>query len=163
VIDPQGRKGPVTLFTSERHSSTRYVYEQLTDQLLGVIYSAEEKERGIIYFGVTSLFVANSMNGRFQGTIIIMMGCEGLKNTLMAKAFVEKGAKVYIGWNQEVLASHTDSAVSHLLRKFLLEKLTLKESGQETLREVGLDPAYKSLLIYYPIEAGSYAIKTSSK
>jgi hypothetical protein len=161
ATDLQGRRGPVTLFTSERLSHTKYVYEQLTDQLLGVGYSIEEKERGIIYFGITPLFVANSMKGRFQDTIIIMMGCEGLNNTFMAKAFVEKGAKVYIGWNQGVLASHTDSAVSHLLRKFLLEKLTLKESVQETLKEVGFDPVYKSLLIYYPIEAGSCVIKTS--
>jgi hypothetical protein len=77
----------------------------------------------------------------------------------MAEAFVEKGAKVYISWSQPVSASHTDTATTQLLQHFFIEKLTLKESVQETFKEVGFDPAYNSLLIYYPLEVGDYTIQ----
>ena len=152
-------EAPVTLFTSERISQTKYVYEQLHDQLLWVSYSDEEAKRGVLYFGIAPPFVTQSMNGRFQNTVVIMMGCEGLDNPLMAKAFVEKGAKVYISWDKPVLASHTDQATSHLLQHFLIEKRTLKESIQETFKEVGADPEYESLLVYYPPQVGEQAIE----
>ena len=143
-------EAPVILFTSERVSQTRYIHEQLNDQLFWVSYTDEEAEKGILYFGISPLFVTQRMNGRFQNTTVIMMGCEGLHKPVMAKAFVEKGAKVYISWNKPVLASHTDQATTHLLQHLLIEKQTLKESIEETFKEVGSDPAYKSLLVYYP-------------
>jgi len=149
-------EAPVSLFTSENYSRTKYVWEQLTDQLLIASYSIPEPP---YYFGITPKFVTSSMRGKFQNSVIVMMGCEGLNNTEMAEAFIEKGAKVYISWNQMVLASHTDLATTHLLQHFLIEKRTIKESVQETFDEVGFDPVYKSLLIYYPLEAGNYTIQ----
>ena len=159
ATNPDMTEGPVTLFTSERYDSTKYVYEQLTDKLVMVAFSQDEWNKGITYFGINPPFITGSTNGRFQNTIIIMMGCEGLDNPLMAEAFVEKGAKVYISWNQPVSASHTDAATTQLLQHFLIEKLTLKQSVQETFKEVGFDPAYKSLLIYYPLEVGEQTIE----
>jgi len=149
----------VALFTSEHYSSSEYRDEQLADRLVPVAYSPEDAARGEGYFGITPAFVKSSMNGNFAKTVIIMMGCEGLNNTKMAQAFVEKGAKVYIGWNKMVSASHTDIAIAHLLQHFLTEKLTLKESVRETFREVGFDPAFSSLLIYYPLEVGDLTIE----
>lgn len=159
ATEAQGTEGPVTLFTSERVSQTKYVYEQLTGQLVGVAFSSEEREEGIGYFGITPLFVSQAMKGKFQNTIIIMMGCEGLDNPLMAEAFVQRGAKVYISWNQGVLASHTDLATIRLLQHFIIETRTLKEAVRKTFKEVGPDPSYKSLLLYYPLEAGNYTIQ----
>ena len=149
-------EAPVSLFTSENYSRTKYVWEQLTDQLVMASYTMPQPP---YYFGIMPKFVVSSMKGSFQNSTIIMMGCEGLNNTKMAEAFIEKGAKVYISWNKPVLASHTDSATSHLLQHFLIEKLTLKKSVQETFKEVGFDPAYNSLLLYYPLEAGDYTIQ----
>jgi len=157
-----GKEGepPVSLFTSELYDKTRYVYEQLTDQLTGVYYNVSGEEQ--IYFGILPNFVWSSMNGRFQNSIIIMMGCHGLTYTGMAKEFVEKGAKVYISWSVSVSASHTDLATTHLLQHFLIEKLTLKHSVQETFKEVGFDPTYGSLLIYYPLEVGEQTIESKN-
>jgi len=149
----------VAFFTSELYSNSKYINEQLTDKVVPVAYSPEDAERGEGYFGITQSFVKSSMKGRFANTVVVMMGCESLNNTLMAKAFTEKGAKVYIGWNTLVLASYTDNAITHLLRHFLIEKLTLIEAVRQTYREVGPDPAYNSLLIYYPIEAGEQTIE----
>jgi hypothetical protein len=156
---PDRTEDPVTLFTSERYDRSKHVYEQLTDQLALAAFSQDEMKEGITYFGINPPFITQGMNGKFQNTIIIMMGCEGLDNPLMAEAFVEKGAKVYVSWNQPVSASHTDTATTQLLQHFLIEKLTLKQSVQETFKEVGFDPIYKSLLIYYPLEVGDYTIQ----
>lgn len=159
ATNPDITEGPVTLFTSERYDSTKHVYEQFTDQLVMVAFSQEEMENGITYFGINPPFITGSMKGRFQNTIIIMMGCEGLSNTLMAQAFTEKGAKVYISWDTAVTASHTDVATTRLLQHFLIEKLTLKQAVQETFKEVGFDPTYESLLIYYPLDVGEQTIE----
>ena len=155
----QGTQSPVTIFTSERYSSSKHISEQLNDQLAMVSFSEEERERGITYFGIWPAFVTDCMTGNFQNTMIIMMGCQGLENTVMAKAFVEKGAKVYIGWSQSVTAGHTDTATNVLLGNFLMKNQTLKQAVQETFVEVGFDPAYGSLLTYCPLGAGEQTIE----
>jgi len=149
---------PVVLFTSERHGEEKNAYDQL-DGVVQVAYSRQEGESGIQYFGIDPSFVSKSMKGRFQNTLIIMMGCEGLANIEMAKAFVERGAKVYVGWSGPVSACHTDAATSHLLQHFISENLTLKKSVQETFKEVQVDPPHKSLLTYYPLEVGDKTIE----
>jgi len=146
----------VGLFTSEIYSRQKYIYEQLTDQLCRLCYSYTDRE---VYFGILPSFVELSMKGEFQNTIIVMMGCEGLNNTKMAEAFIRKGAKVYISWNQWVTASHTDTATTRLLQRLLIEKQTIKQAVENTMKDVGPDPTYKSQLTYYPTNAGQYTIK----
>jgi hypothetical protein len=152
-------EGPVILFTSEPYSTTKHVYEQLTDQLCGAAYSTAQAKKGIEYFGIGPLFVTQSMNGRFQNTIIIVMGCEGLSNTEMAKAFVQKGAKAYISWSASVSADHTDQATTCLLQHLITEKQTIKQAVDNTMNEIGPDPVYESMLDYYPLKVGEQTIE----
>ena len=147
---------PVGIFTSESYSQTKYAYEQLTDQLLMASYTMPQHP---YYFAIVPKFVTSGMKGIFQNTIIIMMGCEGLNNTKMAEAFIQKGAKTYIGRKGSVLASHTDLATVHLLQHFVIEKQTLRTAINETIQEVGADPVYHSLLTYFPLETGYYTIQ----
>jgi hypothetical protein len=140
----------VVLFTSERYSLNKYEYEQLIDRVGAVAYSREESEKGIAYFGILPKFVKYSMKQTFDNTTIIMMGCDGLMYTPMAEAFVKKGAKVYIGWNGPVSASHTDQATTQLLQHLITEKQTIKQAVENTKNEVGPDPADGSILLYYP-------------
>jgi len=148
-------ENPVAFFTSEPYSRHKYLYEQLTEQIGKAHFVDSEAS----YFGIFPDFVKSSMNGKFKNTIIIMMGCDGLTNTAMAQALVEKGAKAYISWNASVSASHTDTATISLMQHFLLEGHTLSDAVAETMQEVGPDPAYKSELVVYPVEAGNYTIK----
>jgi hypothetical protein len=142
------------LFTCEHYSQFNYVSEQLSDEIVAVSYSPEEAQKGEIYVGISYHFVESCMQGRFSNSAIVMMGCESLNNTYMAKAFLQKGAEVYMGWNTLVSASHTDTTTNHLLQHFLIQKETVKQALLDTLIEVGLDPTYPSLLLYYPPEAG---------
>lgn len=88
-----------------------------------------------------------------------MMGCEGLSNTKMVEAFIEKGAEVYVGWSESVLASQTDQATAHLLQHLILEKQTVRQAVDTTMKEVGPDVAYSSTLGYYPLESRDYSIQ----
>jgi len=153
-------ESPVAFFTSEPYSQTKYVYEQLTDQLVVAYYAMPESS---YYFAIQPEFIAANAKGRFQNTIIVTMGCEGLTNTRMAEAFVEKGAKAYIGWSQSVSASHTDQAIIYLLTHLLTEKQTIEQAVENTMEEVGPDPAYNSVLLYYPLKSRNYVIPDTAE
>ena len=165
------------LFTSENYSDikagTTYrsdIYfdgEFHNDSLFRAYFPGEN----ISYFAIGPKFVEKRMNGKFQNTIIIMMGCEGLgyvntrtgtriKYTDMAEAFINKGAKVYISWNGPISVNHTDQATLDLLQSLILHKRTIKRAVSETMEIVGKDPRYNSTLQYYPkiAEVENYAI-----
>jgi len=149
------------LFTSEEYSRSKYVAEQLDDRLRRCAFdtSYDPYEEGDpTFFGITHKFVRHSMKGEFYNTIVIMMGCDGMKHTDMARAFVERGAKVYIGWNELVTAPHTDNATLQLLEKFVNRGQTLEEAVSATMDEVGADPTYGSVLLYYPLGSANCAI-----
>jgi hypothetical protein len=147
---------PVSFFTSEDYSQTKYVEEQLTDQLVIGSYSMPQP---LYYFGITPKFVTTSMKGVFQKTTVVMMGCEGLNNTGMAEAFIEKGAKVYIGWTDSVSASYTDQATDHLLRHLIAENQTVGQAVGNTMKEVGPEESCSNTLEYYPLESWDYSIQ----
>lgn len=153
-----GDDPPVVFFTSEPYSKTKYICEQLTDQVwegqLGTGFI-----EGQTYFGISPEFVEKGMSGRFEDATIVMMGCNGLTYTDMAEAFIQRGAKVYISWSESVLAGHTDQATTQLLKHLLTEKQMIEQAVTETMKEVGPDPAYKSLLGYYPLEVGEQTIE----
>jgi len=148
---------PVAFFTSEPYSQNSHVYEQLADELGEAHYVVGGKEED--YFAVNPNFVVKCLNGRFQNSVIIMMGCNGLTHTDMAEAFAEKGAKAYISWNGSVSASHTDEATAQLLQHLVTESQTIRQAVDNTMKEVGPDQEYNSTLDYYPHESGNYAIQ----
>jgi len=137
----------VSLFTCEPYSKTKYVYEQLTNEIGSASYHLGEPP---YYFAIKSSFVVSSMKGNFQNATIIMMGCEGLRNDYMALAFTKKGAKVYVSWSGPVSSSHTDQATTQLLKHLITEKQTIEKAVLATMEEVGPDIGYGSILRYYP-------------
>jgi hypothetical protein len=137
---------PVVLFTSEIYTQNSYAWEQLNDQLEKVSYHAPQPP---YYFAITPAFVTSCMNGRFQNTTIVMMGCEGLENIKLAEAFIEKGVKIYTGWTGSVSSSYTDQATADLLQHLIAEKQTIEQAVDNTMKEVGPDPTYNSQLTYY--------------
>ena len=149
-------EGPLSIFTSEPYSQTKYLYELLTDQLVIASYTTPQSPN---YFAIVPKFVSESMKGSFQNSIIVMMGCEGLNNTKMAEAFIQKGAKAYIGWKGAVSASHTDKATITLLQHLITEKQTIRQAVENTMKEIGPDPTYKSILQYYPHSSAQQTIE----
>jgi hypothetical protein len=154
----QGEPPWVVFFTSENYSKTAYVQEQ-TDMRLVYVKFLDSDQR---YFGISPAFVVLSMEGTFNNTMIIAMGCEGLKYDSMAMAFIEKGAKDFISWNGTVSESHTDNATLFLLRHLVTEKKTIGEAVNETMNDVGPDPTYKSILTFYPDNADEFTLLTNT-
>jgi len=158
---------PLSFFTSEPYSVDKYQYDQMQPNRLDI---AMYHEGGEQYFGILYGFVAHSMQGRFQDTVIIMMGCNGLdryaRSQTMVQTLIGKGAKVYIGWDEAINVQHTDSATARLLHNLLVENRTIKDAVNKTMQEVGPDPYFESKLKYYPskdfffstVDIGNYTI-----
>jgi hypothetical protein len=147
----------MAMFTSEPYNRERYVYEQLRNRVaLGYIEPYHQGDPQ--YFVVTDKFVRYSMKGSFKNSIVIMMGCNSIKKG-MATAFLERGARAYIGWEGPVSAHHTDIAIIMLLRKLFVEQQTIVQAVGQTMEKVGSEPQYKNSLLFWPIEAGDIKVK----
>ena len=147
---------PTFLFTSEPYSMSKYVFEQLSDEIMGGVLNPEVEERSV--FTVGPMFVRVSMQGNFDGAAIILSSCLGLYNEHLAKAFIDKGASVFVSWNEKVSLQHTDRATLVLLRALIVEKTSVQEAVRRAMKEVGPDPTYKSVLTYYPSIRGASSI-----
>lgn len=135
---------PVIFFTSESYSTSKYVSEQLTDQLT---CGSLDLPNPPYYFTIRPKFVTYSMEGEFHNTTIITMGCNGATNLKMAVAFIRKGAKAYIGWDNPVDIHRTDTATICLLNYLLIQKKTFCEAIESTNEDIGPDPVYGSEFI----------------
>ena len=144
--------GKLVLLTNEKWSdskaSTTYLPDILADRVSKAIVDSQE------YFAIYPNFV-RAMNGNFNDTVIIMMGCETLMTPSMAEAFIEKGAKLCIGWTGPISIKHADITIIHLLRHLITEKETAAEAVSRTMEEVGEDPDWGGRLDWYPPEEGN--------
>jgi hypothetical protein len=149
-------------FTSEPYSQSSYVWEQLNDQVGAASYHSGTPP---FYFGIFPSFVSVCMEGSFSKSIVIAMGCDSLRSNDMAVAFIQKGAKVYIGWDGSVSASHTDQATIDVLQHLIPQKQTIEKAVESTMAEVGPDSGENgrpSMLFYYPLGAGVQTIRSIS-
>jgi hypothetical protein len=131
----------VSLFTGEPYTSGKY-----PDEELNRLGRARYHEDSDPLFGIGPDFVTDSMEGRFNDTLIVMMGCDGLRSQRTGQAFLDKGAQAFVSWTQPVSASHTDSATQRLLERLLIEGQPTSEAVRQTAAEVGPDPAYEGEL-----------------
>ena len=147
----------LAMFTSEPYSKQRYVYEQLRNRVASG-YIEPRRAEAPRHLVVTDKFVRFSMEGSFDDTVVVMMGCTGIKKC-GATAFIEKGATAYIGWDGPVSARHTDQATMQFLRHFVAQRQTVARAVAQTMKDVGHEPKYKSTLLFWPIEAGDRTIQ----
>jgi hypothetical protein len=104
------------------------------------------------------------MNGHFENTLIIMMGCDGLgvNGTYvylgLAEMLLNLGAKAYVGWSWGVTASSSDNATLQLLHCLLVQRETLGDA----ISSIPLDPVTGAKLVGYPNSEGSFVIPQES-
>ena len=101
---------------------------------------------------------SRSMKGSFDDTVIIMMGCSGIFWHDMARAFIEKGASVYIAWTGSVLLDYVDRATPYLLEQLCSQNLTIRQAIDSTMDVIGADPTYEAWLKYYPARSGDKTV-----
>ena len=126
----------VSLFTGELYDKNKHVQEQRRAQVGWSVIN----EGGPTYFGVGDKFVKENMQGKFNDTIIVMMGCDGLSTQRTAQAFLDKGAKAFVSWSRPVSASHTDSSTQRLLENLFKVGVSVSDAVTQTAAEVGPDP-----------------------
>ena len=131
----------VSLFTGEPYSEGKYLDEQLNRLGKAVYYEGADP-----LFGIGPRFVEESMQGRFDDTVIVMMGCDGLRSQRTAQAFLDQGASAFVSWSRPVSASHTDTATQRLLENLLVEGLNTAAAVRRTAAEVGPDPFFEAEL-----------------
>ena len=144
----------VALFTSQPYSAGKYLNEQLGNQVRAVAFAPYE-EGDPTYFGVTDRFIRSGIGGRFDNTVVIMMGCDGMRYECMAEAFVAGGATVYLGWDDFVSTVHADKVTVDLLQRLLQGSDTVGQAVKETMALHGADPYYDGVLSYYPPDSGN--------
>jgi len=158
VLGREGPTAPTFLFTNEPYTTSSHWMEQMSGQVLsGVIDPDNPGEKPV--FTVGPLFVAMSMEGNFNDSIIVLSSCLGLYTDQLAEVFMQKGAKAFISWDEKVGLAHTDEACILLLQALLEEGMTIEEAVEKVMTEVGPDPTYGGKLRYYPNEAGSLKLK----
>ena len=131
----------VSLFTGEPYDEGKY-----SDEQLNRLGSARYNENSDPLFGIGPAFVDDSMEGDFDGALIVMMGCDGLRSQRTAEAFLNRGASAFVSWTKPISASHTDRATEALLRRLLIDDLPVEDAVAQTAAEVGPDPVYEGEL-----------------
>jgi len=143
------------LFTNEPYSKTRYLAEQLTDQ---VTY-ARTHDDAPWCFAISAKFITESIKGQFDNTAIVMMGCDCLHFTDVAQAFIEKGASTYLAWDVSVILGYVDDTTPSLVKKLCSDELTIEEAVYDTMREKGPDPDFGAVLKFYPRQTGEKTLR----
>ncbi len=143
------------LFTSEPHSLIKYTDERLTDKIL----KARTAKHQPWVFAIGSDFITSSMEGQFDGTVIIMMGCHSLSIDDLAKAFIKKGSSAYVGWNENLDLDYVDNATIRLVEDLCLNDTTIKQAADKVMSDMGAGPLYGARLKYYPFESASLTLR----
>ena len=154
-VDQKMTGHPVGLYTTETYNELSYPQEQLTD-LVGMGRGFDGNDT--VVFAVTPKYIEQRSAANYPATMIVLMGCYGLFSRDLPQAFIDRGASVVIGWDKLVGVDHTDIATLILLRYLLQEKLSVSGSVKATMKEIGPDPEYKSILGYYPLNRGDMAL-----
>lgn len=141
-------EGSVVIITQERYDKTKYVVEQFfQEQLLpSFTLNTTGTPLGFGYFAFTENFIKAQDVDLGRATIIVL-GCHGLYSKGMAKAFIEKGALVYFGFNGYVSAPYADKVGAELLKNLFIEKKSIRETILDITTRVGIEPYYKSELL----------------
>lgn len=135
------RSTGIAILTSEPYTTNKYALEQLTDQLDRVtVYQSQD------FFAITPVFVREAMQGKFPGSNILVMGCDGLVDTTMAKAFLDRGAGAYASWNG-LVTLHTDVTTGALVGS-VAQGTSFRGAVSSAMAETGADPVTHSQLVY---------------
>ena len=133
------------LFSGESYSTTRHISDQLNDTVIKANITRDSPA----VFAINSKFITDTMEGRFDDTVILMMGCNSYYLDDMAKAFIQKGASTYVGWSSKVILEHLDRVLVELVDNLFTKQLNIETAITHTMNTTGHDPYCGAYLRYY--------------
>ena len=140
-----GTNNQLYFFTAEPYSVGKHTQEQYLE-LAKEAYATQNSQP---VFAVNWGFIKRCMTEKFNGTLVIAMGCDGTLDSWIIEEFINQGAVGYVAWTGPVLMSHTDKATLHLIQALYTEKLQLENAVEKTNSQVGEDPEWGAILDYY--------------
>lgn len=144
------------LFTGEKYDINKYISEQLSGQL-GKGAPIYEEERNLIeddivtleesmYFLVGSKWVDEQMVGDFPDSVILIGGCESLRNKDLATSLIWRGASEVVGWDRTIGSIENDRVMLEFLEKTLVDKKVIEEVVIELNTKFSQDLQFSSEL-----------------
>ncbi|MEM3922025.1 MAG: hypothetical protein QXG25_03985 [Nitrososphaerota archaeon] len=140
---------PIGLFIgsgifAEPFREDKYEYEFRSGYFLkGVAYAG-----GREYFVITPHYVLEKFEGRFPGSIVIVLSCYSMWDQVLASAFIERGASAFIGIDQKADISYLDRAGLELVR-YISQGAGAEEAVLRVMEEVGPDPITGARILHY--------------
>jgi len=129
--------GDLYLFTAEPYSVGKYTLEEEF-----LIIKKGETSYPPPVFTVNWGFIKRGMPERFNGTLVIAMGCDGTGDSKLIDEVLNQGALGYISWNGPVSLDHSDEATLYLVQSLYLDKLSISAAVEKTNNQKGPDPIY---------------------
>lgn len=134
------KDGAVWVFTGERYDNSRYLVEQMTDE----VHRARTSPEGEYLFAVGSSFFERYLT-EIDGVNVLVMGCDAARSSDLADVFLGKGASLYVSWDGPVSLEYTDLMFSRILGHFT-DGITIDDAVELASSELGMDPHFKSML-----------------
>ncbi|MEM2321302.1 MAG: hypothetical protein QXS79_05420 [Candidatus Bathyarchaeia archaeon] len=100
------------------------------------------------YFTLRADLLGYMNQGGLNGSIIMLMGCNGTNSEHAINRLFERGVKAIIAWDGYVDLNHTDKITLKLIEAIYKKGLSLEEAVNKIMDEYGPDPTYRSKLKY---------------
>ncbi|OGO17559.1 MAG: hypothetical protein A2Z15_08415 [Chloroflexi bacterium RBG_16_50_11] len=136
------------LFSGETYSTNKHISEQLNDTVIKANITVDSPT----VFAINSKFITETMEGRFDGTVILMMGCISYYLDDMANAFIQKGASTYVGWDGKVILEHLNRVIVDLIDNLFINQMSIEMAVMQTMATIGPDPYCDASLRYYRLD-----------
>jgi len=147
------------LFTGEKYDVNKYIQEQLfgqvqkgvpiDDRALDKLLENDEPLPKEEYFVVGSKMIDELMVGSFPQSVIIIGGCESVRNPDLAQSFINRGASAVVGWDRSINSLENDRVILALMEEILINNTSIHDSIVSVMDEFGSNLQYSSELIYF--------------
>ena len=146
------------LFTGEKYDIDKHISEQLSGHVQKAIplsfQSSDEAIKNVRvdpdenYFVIGSKLMDELTIGEFPQSVIIIGGCESVRNHDLAKSLILRGASTVIGWDRSIGSMENDIVILALLEEILINKTGLHDAIISVTEEFSPNLQYSSELNY---------------
>jgi len=137
--------GFLYLFSAEEFDEVEYDARFGVEKGFGAVREGVtfENER---YFALRADLLGYMGPNGLNGSIIILMGCNGTGSEQALNKLFGRGVKAIVAWDGYVDLEYTDKLTLNLIKTVYDEDLKFPEAVKKVMEEYGPDPTYKSRL-----------------
>lgn len=139
--------GFLYLFSAEKFNETEY-WNRFGDVLMNDLTAIREGKtfENESYFALRADLLGYMNKNGLDGSIIILMGCNGTNSNHAVNKLFERGVRAIIAWDGYVDLGHTDKIILELLRAVYVDGMSFPKAVEAIMDRGGIDPIWKSKL-----------------